>query len=43
VVIAALVSFGILLLAWIMAPERSTQQPRPELQSDLVGLALGEA
>jgi hypothetical protein len=43
VVIAALVSFGILLLAWIMAPERSTQQPRPDLQSDLVGLTLGEA
>jgi hypothetical protein len=43
VVIAALVTFGILLLAWIVAPERSTQQPRPELQSELVGMALGEA
>jgi hypothetical protein len=43
VVIAALVAFGILLLAWIMAPERSTQQPHPELQSELVGMALVEA
>ncbi len=42
-VIAALVTFGILLLAWILAPERSTRQPRPELPSELVGMALGEA
>jgi hypothetical protein len=43
VVIAALISFGILLVAWILAPERSTQQQRQELQTELVGVALGEA
>lgn len=42
-VIAALISFGILLVAWILAPERSTQQARQELQTELVGVALGEA
>jgi len=43
VVIAALVTFGILLLAWIVAPEVSTQRARPEPQSELVGMTLGEA
>lgn len=42
-VIAALVSFGILLLAWILAPEGRTQQASPDPQSELVGMALGEA
>ncbi len=42
-VIAALVTFGILLLAWIVAPERNTQQSPPEPQSELVGVMLGEA
>jgi hypothetical protein len=43
VVIAALVSFGILLLAWIVAPEKSTHQPRSEPRLERVGMALGEA
>jgi len=42
-VIAALVIFGILLLAWIVAPERSTHQPRSDPQLELVGMALGDA
>ena len=42
-VIAALISFGILLLAWILAPEAETQQARREPQSELIGMALGEA
>ena len=39
-IIAALVSFGILLPAWLVATEGSTQQSRPELQSEPVGVAL---
>ena len=42
-VIAALISFGILLVAWILAPERSTKLPRQELQTELVGVTFGEA
>ena len=42
-VIAALVSFGILLLAWILAPEGSTQRAPTDPRSELVGIALGEA
>jgi hypothetical protein len=42
-VIAALISFGILLLAWILAPEAETQQTRCEPQSELVGMAVGDA
>jgi hypothetical protein len=37
-VIAALISFGILLLAWILAPERSTHQPRSQPQLDRLAL-----
>ena len=39
-IIAALVSFGILLLAWLVAPEGGTQQSRPEPQSEPGAMAL---
>ena len=42
-VIAALVSFGILLLAWILAPEGGTQRARADAQPELVAMALGDA